>query len=73
VELFHSHRRTRNAIWNATPSNAAQCEGSARCGLCSFGIFRTRTAILESRRLSDALRKDGFAFGFSKAVDDAAD
>jgi hypothetical protein len=28
------------------PSNAAQCEGSARCGLCKSGIFRTPTAIL---------------------------
>jgi hypothetical protein len=33
-----SHCRARNAIWNATPSNAAQCEGSAQRGLCSSGI-----------------------------------
>jgi hypothetical protein len=42
-----SHRRVRNAIWNATPSNAAQYEGGAQRGLCSSGIFQTRTAILE--------------------------
>jgi len=33
-----SHCRARDAIWNATPSNAAQCGGSAQRGLCSSGI-----------------------------------
>jgi hypothetical protein len=34
-----------SAIWDATPSNAAQSVGHARRGLCKSGIFRTRTEI----------------------------
>jgi hypothetical protein len=53
-----SHRRARNAIWNATPSNGAQCQGIAQRGLCSSGIFSKADGDFARRRWSDALRKD---------------
>jgi hypothetical protein len=57
VELFHSHRRTRNAIWNATPSNAAQFSEVLRVNYAVSAFFELGRRSWKAP-FDRALRKD---------------